>query len=181
MKKDITNRLQTDDKFVKKTEKTPRKIDKTFVILVAIALLIAIFVVLFVTFIEPVRAAMKLSAAENFFEGENVSVVVINSAAKTEGLLGDKEMILRDAEANIFADRIYRLLNNVKYSDTNTVNIGVWKTKIVLYNSTEQLELYVDNDGIYLENRGKLICYNFDGEGNSEYSSLLSDIEKLLK
>ena len=107
--------------------------------------------------------------------------MVINSASETEGLLGDKEVILRDSDAEELSIRISQLLKNAKYLNTDKVNIGIWKTKIVMYNSTEQLELYVDNNGVYLENKGKLICYDFDGEWEKGYDTLLSDIEKLLQ
>ena len=86
--------------------------------------------------------------------------------------------MLRGEEAEDFAERLRLVLNNVKYNNTETVNIGVWKTKIVLYNSTDTLELYIDGEGIYIENKGRLIRYGFDGGSDSCHQELLSEIEK---
>lgn len=181
MKKAVNKRLQSNDKSVKTGKKTPKKMDKTLVISVSIVAVLALLIVLIITLSGPARAAIQLGRTERFIEKGEISAVVINSAFETEGLLNDKEAVLRDGEAESLVERLAFVLDNVKYSDNNKVNTGVWKTKLVLYNSIDKLELYIDPDGIYIENKGRLICYEVEDGGSSEHKALFSDIEGYLK
>ena len=180
MKKDVNKQLPNGDKTVKTEQKTRKKVDKIFVISVSIPVILALLIVLFITIPDPLRAAIQLKRAESFIEKQSISAVVITAPSETSGLLNGKEAILRDQDAESFSRSLGYVLENVKYSDTDTVNIGIWKIKIVMYNTTDKYELYIDDEGVYIENKGRLICYDFGDRETQPRERLLSDIQKYL-
>ena len=173
MKKDVKKEPQN-------CQKIRKKIDKKFVFAIGICVFIALFVVGTVTIPEPATAAFKLREAKNFIAENTELTVVINSASETVGILNDREAVLKDGEADDFVKRLLFVLKNVEYSDTRNVNIGVWKTKIVLYSPTDEFTLYSDNEGVYIEHKGRLIEYSITDKGQGEYKKLLSDVEEQL-
>ena len=96
MKKHISKLLQNDDKIVKNNEKKRKKIDKTLIISVSIPIVIALFVVLFITIPDPLRAALQLKRIDGFvskgdavvFQEFTLAAVVFGGALLVVLLLG---------------------------------------------------------------------------------------------
>ncbi len=164
----------------KKGEKREKKVDKVLVISIILCVAVALFVIGILTIPEPITAAVQLDKTEKFIKSSDEFTVVINAPMESVGILNDKEAVLRDKEADAFVENLETVLKNVKYSDTENVSTGVWKTKIVLYNATDESRIYVDADNVYIENNGKLISYKVTDEAKTAYSELYSNIEKLL-
>lgn len=180
MKKDVNKQLQNGDKTVKNGQKIEKKTDKTLVIAIGICILVVIFIVGIITIPEPLSAQIQLERTESFVEGNPDLIVLINSTSETVGILNDKEVVLKEEEADTFVGLFYDVLKNVKYSDTESINVGVWKRKIVLYSATEEVAFYADRNGVYIENNGKLIEYTVRKEGQKSFDTLLSLMENYL-
>lgn len=184
MENNVNKPLPNNDKTVKNDKKTsrkePKKVDKGLIIGIILCVSVVLFVIGIITLPEPITAAVQLDRTEKFIADSNEFTVVINAPMESTGILNDKEAIIRDANANAFVEKVTLVLENVKYNDTEKVNTGVWKIKIVLYNATEERKIYVDEDHVYIENNGKLISYRITDEAKPTYSELYSDIEKLL-
>ena len=100
---------------------------------------------------------------------------------ESSGILADAEKVLSKKEASDFAERFSNILKNVKYSDTEAINTGIWKIKAVFYNSTDEMRIYVDEARIYLERNGKLITYDVPDSVKNDYDALYSEINELLE
>lgn len=188
MENNVNKPLQNSDKTVKNSKKipennrknNPKKADKGLIIGIVLCISIVIFIIGILTLPEPVIAAIQLNKTENFIADSDNFTVVINAPMESTGILNDKEAVIRDDDANAFVEKLTFVLENVKYCDTKNVNTGIWKTKIVLYNATDEIRIYTDPDRVYIENNGKLISYSIGEKASSTYSQLYSDIEGLL-
>lgn len=177
MKKDINKELQNSDKMEKNRQKREKKTDKTLMIAIGICVFVVIFIVGIITIPEPLSAWIHLERTESFVEDNPELLVLINSTSETVGILNDREVVLKDDKADDFVNVLSDVLKNTKYSDTESVYVGIWKRKIVLYSVTDEIALYADKNGIYIENNGRLIEYSVREEGRKSLDSLLSLME----
>ena len=163
-----------------KIKKEKKRLDKSIVIAIVLCVSLVVGIVGFVALPEPITAAVQLKNVKKFIASSSDVVVVINAPMEMEGILNDKEAVMRDDDALNFVRNISDVLKNVKYSDTKKQNIGIWKTKIVIYNPTDEIALYMDEEGVYIENKGKLIKYTVSNEATQQYNELYSEIETKL-
>ena len=162
----------------RKNEK--KKIDKSLVIAIALCVAVTLGVVGFIFLPEPITAAVKLNGAEKFIANSSEYTVVLNAPMELGGILNDSEAVIRDDDASNFVEKLSLVLENVKYSDTTKIETGVWKTKIVIYNTTDETVLYIDTDGIYIENNGKLIKYRVTKDAKTAFDELYTEINSSL-
>ncbi|MBQ8850397.1 MAG: hypothetical protein IJ011_08720 [Clostridia bacterium] len=162
----------------RKNEK--KKVDKGLVIAIVLCVAVALGVVGFIFLPEPIAAAVKLNSAEKFIANSSEYTVVLNAPMELGGILNDSEAVMRDADASDFVEKLSFVLENVKYSDTTKAETGVWKTKIVIYNTTDETVLYIDADGIYIENNGKLIKYRVTKDAKTAFDELYTEINSSL-
>ena len=160
-----------------KIKKEKKRLDKSIVIAIVLCVSLVVGIVGFVALPEPITAAVQLKNVKKFIASSSDVVVVINAPMEMEGILNDKEAVMRDDDALNFVRNIYDVLKNVKYSDTKKQSIGIWKTKIVIYNPTDEIALYMDEEGVYIENKGKLIKYAVSNEATQQYNELYSEIK----
>ena len=169
MKKDVNKSLQEGSK-------KPKGIDKTLVVAISICVAIALLVVGIVTLPEPITAAKRLKDAKSFLAAVEEPAVLLNSAGEYTGLLETKEALLEDDSAEDFVSYLSVVLENAKYSSTSGAAYGVWKTKIVVYNSTDKLDVYIDSEGIYILHNERLIEYRIAESGAEEHKAILEII-----
>ena len=73
------------------------------------------------------------------------------------------------------------VLKNSKYKEIIQSDKGIWKTKIVLYSTTDSSTVYIDSGGIYIARSGTLVRYKIDEKAQSELQILIDYVEKALK
>lgn len=162
----------------KKNEK--KKVDKSFVIAICICVALALSVVGAIVLPEPIIGAVTLSDSRAFIEGSEEVKVVLNSPMKSGGILADAEYIMDETASADFSHRVLNLLKNAKYNGIDKSDTGIWKTKIVIYNTIDELRIYVDTDGIYLEKNGNLIEYRIPDSIRSDYDAMYAEINERL-
>ena len=158
------------------------KRDRVILITVIISAVLVIGIVLAVVLPDPISANMKLREAKEFLENpEDIIALEINDQMQRGDDLYDTAFsILRDGEAVEFSKNLKELLNNIKYSETTSVGIGIWKTRIELNNATDEFTLYVDDEGVYIQNGNKLIRYTVKKSGKEIFGSLSDKIAEKL-
>ena len=169
MKNDVKKELQEGSK-------KPKRIDKTLVIAISICVAIVLLVVGIVTLPEPITAAKRLKDAKSFLTAVDEPTVLLNSAGEYTGLLETKEALLEDDSAEDFVSRLSVVLENAKYSSTSGAAYGVWKTKIVVYNSIDKIDVYIDSEGVYVLHNERLIEYKIAEGGAEEHKAILEII-----
>ena len=157
-------------------KKEKKRMDRVLLVSIILCVSLALGIVGFVFLPEPITASVKLRGVKKFIANSSDVVVVLNAPLEMEGILNDKEAVLRENDAKIFIEKLSSVLENVKYYDTKSAEFGIWKTKIVIYNTTDECVIYIDNDGVYIENKGKIIQYKMDDDAKSEYDALIYDI-----
>ncbi len=165
----------------KSNKKEVKRMDKSLVITVSLCLAVVVFIIGAIVIPEPVIAAIELNKAREFIEGSDGITVVINAPMESGGLLTDAESVLDESRSKAFSDSLLNILKNVKYTNTNKVNNGIWKTNIVIYNTTDKLCVYIDENGIYLEKGQSVIAYAISENVRSEYDALYNEVLNLLK
>ena len=184
MKNNVEKQQQNDNKNLEKQlkneKKSSKKIDKTLVISISICVAIALLVVGIVTLPEPITAAINLGKTRDFLANVEEPTVLLNDAGEYTGLLETKEAVLEDKEAETLVRQLLLVLENAKYSDTIGASYGVWKTKIVVYNTTDKADVYIDGDGIYILHNDRLIKYKITESGAEKHKALLSSINERL-
>ena len=164
-----------------KIKKEAKKVDKKFVVAIVLCVTIVLGVIGIAFLPEPITAAVKLNELKKFVTSSTDEVIiVVNSPTETEGILNNKETVIRENDALELVEKISLVLENIKYSNTEGADIGVWKTKITIYNATDKMDIYIDTDGIYIENKGKIIKYTVSDKGYNEYDKLCKEIRKIL-
>ena len=166
----------------KKNKKLPDKSGskKIYVILSAIGTAVLIGVILAIVLPAPISAAVNLSKAKSFAEDHDAVIAVeIHDQTKLgDDLTGNSSVILRDSEAKAVAEQVYDVINNAKYKGTNSVTMGVWKTRIVMINDIDEYTLYVDENGVYIYTGNKLISYSVGEKAGDSLLALLTAVEE---
>ncbi len=161
--------------------KNKKKTDKVLIIAICLCVAISLATVGIIVLPEPIIAAIELDRSTDFVENSADIKIVLNSPTESGGILADAEAVLEKERAEAFSERLINILKNVKYSKTDKINTGVWKTKIVIYNTTDEQRLYIDSKGVYIENGQRLIGYKIPEKLRPEFDSLYSEIEASLK
>ena len=152
--------------------------NKTLTLVSVFSALFVIGIIAAIILPDPITGAVKLKEARSFFEDvEPVAVILYDPMEQGNEILSDVEKRLDGEDAKNITDKLQNVLKNVKYKSTKTAEFGVWKTKITVYNSNDDYKLYMDTDGIYILNDGRLIFYSVSEQGKKEFLSLLSDVE----
>lgn len=161
-----------------KNEKTRKIISFSAMILCAILILGA---VLLVVFHDRISSSKILKDITHFAANEKIEAVVVSNDTSGDVLSPGVQTVYEEEDAIKINDMLISVLKNSKYKKTTKAEIGVWKTKIVLYNATESRSLYIDNAGIYVSSEGRLIHYKVDKKAQSEFGTLLGYVNGALK
>ena len=162
----------------KKNEK--KRVDKTLVTAICLCVGLVLFVIGVIVLPEPMIGAAQLSQSIDYIEDSTDVKVVLNSPKQSGGILADAEHIMDEEASEVFVERLCNILKNVKYSDMEKIDTGIWKTKIVIYNTTDELRVYVDSEGVYLEKNGSLIEYRIPENVRADYDALYTEINERL-
>ncbi len=162
----------------RKNEK--KRVDKSLVIAICLCVGLALAVIGAIVLPEPIIGAVELSRSRDFIENTTEVKIVLNSPKQSGGILADAEYIMDEEASRSFTDRLFIILKNVKYSSIEKADTGIWKTKIVIYNTTHELRVYVDAESIYLEKNGSLIEYRIPDNMRADYDALYTEINERL-
>lgn len=177
MKKEVKKNIKKEKT---KEKKGPDKVIVTTVIL-CVALVVGI--ILLIVLPEPIAAAENLNKAREFLASEEkiFAVGIIAVSERSEDYVTSPSAVLYDEDAESFSNDVKKLLKNVKYSDTTTVKLGVWKTKIELNNETDRFTFFVDKEGVYIQDGNKLIHYTVNDKGRADFDALNARINSELE
>ena len=159
-----------------------KKTDKALVITVICCVAVVLIVVLTVLLYKPIVSEIEKGHIEKFITESNMEMVVIEDPlALGEDVASSARVVLENDEANAFSDRLLLVLKNTKYSHSTSLNVGIWKTNIKLYNGNTTKDVYIDEDGIYIEINGNLVAFEVKKNTKDQFNDMLAEIEAALK
>ena len=143
-------------------------------------IILVVGLIAFIVLPNPILAWKELKGTREFLESESGYTVTINDPMSTEEIFVDSEAILRGEEADELIRQLKIVLKNIKYKETNTENIGIWKLKIVVNNANGEAKIYVDENTIFLANGNRLIEYSINENDKAIYDSFYDSVKKIL-
>ena len=161
-----------------KNEKTKKIVSYAVMIICAILIVGA---VLFIVFHDRIAASKMLKDTVAFSENEHIEAVVIGNDTLGDPLSPGMQTVYDGEDADKIKNVLIDVLKNSKYKGTFKADVGVWKTKIVMYSETDSCSLYIDNAGIYILSEGRLIQYQVGRKAQSEFGTLLGYVNGALK
>ena len=145
---------------IRKKKQKGKIFDKTMMTSTAIIVAVTLVVVLAVVLPDPIAALTQLNKAKDFVQSAPVEKLPVTAPVQIEGEANEKNYILSDTEAADMAGKVKELLENSEYSRTYGLpSTGVWLVNIVLYNSTEDYKIYLDEESFYITGKNRLIRY----------------------
>ena len=168
----------------KNKTKEKRRVDKGIVWVTVISVLVLVGAVLAIVLPDRINAAIKLREYTEFIEnlGDDKPIVVISSPLdEGDAILSSAEKRLEGDEAKSFIEKLKTMTENVKYSDTNTAEYGIWETKIVIYSTNDKITAYISENGFYLTDNTRKITYVSAKNADISVGNVWGDVRAMIE
>ena len=169
-------RLETQIKDSKPDKK--RKIISIAALVVSVILIVGF--VFFIALNDRISASRLLKETTSYVENEQLEAIVIGNDTVGDPLKPGVQGVYEGEEMSELKNTLIAVLENSRYKEIIEADKGFWKTKIVLYNTTDSRTLYIDSSGIYIPAQGRIVRYEVNKKAQNEFSLLLEYVGKAI-
>ena len=164
-----------------KQEKHDKKRRIISVAALAVSIILIVGVGLFIALNDRISASRLLRNTRSYVENEPIEAIVIADDKAGDPLKPGIHRVYENDEMTELRNALISVLKNSKYKEIIEADKGFWKTKIVLYNTTDSRTLYIDASGVYISSQGRVARYEVDKKAQNEFALLLQYVNEAIK